>query len=184
MLLGDSAVVLVGTIYPDLRVAFWILAPDEDVVAALGPEVDALITVGRVMPLVLVVDLGGAGTMCTSCLRCAGADVHCLLDVRHPVDDERVRTGDVDDDGGIDLLAVLERDALHTPVATDGDDLAAEQELAAVHLRRALEVVRGELRVVHVPGSGVKMAPGSCSSGVCQKTSSSGRRGGQNAWRS
>ena len=80
-------------------------------------------------------------------------DLHALLDVRHPVDDERVRPGDVDDDRGVDLLAVLERHALHTPVPADGHDLPVEQELAALDLGRPLEVVGRELRVVHVPGS-------------------------------
>ena len=67
--------------------------------------------------------------------------LHALLDVRHPVDDEGVRPGDVNDDRGVDLLAVLERHAQHAPVPADGDDLPVEQVLAALGLGGALKVV-------------------------------------------
>ena len=63
--------------------------------------------------------------------------------------------GDVDHDRRVDLGAVGQRDAGHAAVgAADLGDLGAEEELAALGLGRALEVVGGELGIVHVARAG------------------------------
>jgi hypothetical protein len=66
-----------------------------------------------------------------------------------------VRPGDIDHDRRVDLGAVGQRDAGHAAVgAADLGDLGAEQELATLGFGRALEVVGGELGIVHVARAG------------------------------
>ena len=82
-------------------------------------------------------------------------DLHAVLDAGHAVDHERVRAGDVDDDLGVDLAAVVERDADHLAAGlADLGHLAAVEELPALGLGGALQVVRRERRVVDVAGVG------------------------------
>ena len=82
-----------------------------------------------------------------------GLDVHRVVDAGHLVDDERVRSGHVDDHRGVQLGAVGQRDARHPPVGpADVGDLGVEPELAAPGLGRPLQVVAGQLGVAHVAG--------------------------------
>ena len=66
-----------------------------------------------------------------------------------------MRPGDIDHDGSVDALAVLQRDALHPATRlADRGDLGVEAKPPARRLGGALGVVGGELGVADVARAG------------------------------
>ena len=113
------------------------------------------VAVGGVVAVVLEVEVRRRGHVVDLVAQRARLDVHLVLDAGHAVDDERVRAGDVDHDRRVDLGAVGQRHAGDAAVgAADLGHLGAEEELAALGLGGPLEVVGGQLRVVHVARPG------------------------------
>ena len=109
LLARDLAVEVVGVLDPHLRIAIGILGADQDVVPGLGPEVDGVVAVGDVVAVLLVVEARRRRDVVHLVAQRLRLDLHAVLDACHAVDHERVRAGDVDDDLGVDLAAVVER---------------------------------------------------------------------------
>ena len=82
------AIEYVGIIHPYLRIAVWILASQEKVVADLGPEVRAEIIVADEIAVVLEIETLRRSEMVDLVTKCSRLDVHRFPDTRHVVDHE------------------------------------------------------------------------------------------------
>ena len=121
------ALELVGVVHPDLRVALGVLRADQDVVAGLGPEVDARVAVRGVVAVVLEIEVRRRRHVVHLVPQRARLHLHRVLDAGHAVDQERMRAGHVHDDRRIDLEAVRQRHPGHAAViAPDLAHLRAE----------------------------------------------------------
>ncbi len=142
---------MIGVFHPFLRVAFRVLTADQNGIAGFRAPVDTGVAICGVAAGFLEVDAPGGRNVVDLVAQGASLDIHPIFNPCHAVDDERMRSGHVDDDGRVDLRAILQRHAEYAAVgAPDVDDFGIEHEFASMCLRSPHNVMRGKLRVVDV----------------------------------